>query len=352
MPDPPPDPNSLKDLAAWRPPLGVISVYLRTDPADRRQTWRTVLKDSLHQIAESDPDRKRELRVAADQIEQRFDEMVEIDGRCQAGYLEVSEPRGKDLRPGDGREQWFSLQAAPKDTEIVYRERPALLPMMELLDDGAPVGAVAVSSEYVRLVEWALGDISETGSWEPEAAGQHWHERYPNEVHERLDSEGSHFLREAGARIEELTRGRGWRAVLGFGDKPEIEELAKGFSNDPKPRFAEQANIVHAPLEEIRAKTEEALEAFNRQREAKLAQRAIDAALSAEGRGCLGVADTSFALREARVEHLLLGDGVEPGDADELIEAALNTDAAVTPLDGEAAAMLDEHGGAGAILRY
>jgi stalled ribosome rescue protein Dom34 len=107
-------------------------------------------------------------------------------------------------------------------------------------------------------------------------------------------------------------------------------------------------------------------------READLSQRAIDGALASQGRGAIGVDETSMALVEGRVDHLLLDhrrsvnvedlnplaretirEAERPEDgAEVLIELALRSSAEVTSVRGSGADLLAERGGVAALLRY
>src|SRR5436853_614467 len=51
-------------LSEWRPPLGVLSVYLGFDPADRTGAWRTELRNALDAILEEYKEVEHDRRVA------------------------------------------------------------------------------------------------------------------------------------------------------------------------------------------------------------------------------------------------------------------------------------------------
>src|SRR5215216_977271 len=46
------DPTELRELADWRPGLGVVTVCLATEPGDRRESWRAVLRDGLKSLVD------------------------------------------------------------------------------------------------------------------------------------------------------------------------------------------------------------------------------------------------------------------------------------------------------------
>ncbi len=116
----------------------------------------------------------------------------------------------------------------------------------------------------------------------------------------------------------------------------------------------------------IERRIEEIVPGLNRAREKSLVDRIKDLAYS-EARSSLGVAETIQALSEGRVEHLVYDQGREYTDAEfewdgqgdsglqpieRMVELALASGAAITPVEGESAQALDEQGGVAALLRY
>jgi len=385
--DKPPDKELLAELAAWRPPRGVISLYLRTDPDDPRQGWRTELRDGLKRLVEGGAgegaDHRAALRASAERITGRFPSGRHPGGRLQLGFVEVAEQPGREI--------WRSLQFSTQGTSLLHRERPYVRPLVELLDDGAPVGVIAVSAEHVRLLEWSLGIVEEIKEFSPSFMKRLWRERRgprqrdiargqvttsagKDQIDQRLEANRERFLHQTGRKIRTFLDRRRWRLLLAFGDRSIIGDIADGLGQRPELRVAGEENLMHAERLQLADKIEEAVRLCNRERERELVSQATDAALAANGRGSLGVEETMRALEQGRVEHLVLaaerpvdvdppahpnqaGDGnVDPiGDAvisERMIEQALMTSAAVTTVEGEAAAELARHGGVGALLRY
>src|SRR4051812_27842109 len=167
-----PDEETIRTLLDWRPDLGVISVYVAIDPADRGEPWRVELRNELDALIEAEEDthgRQKALRATAQRIKGHFPDEQPPSGRFHVGFCEVSE--------GSGREIWLAAQVHRDETEGVDRNHPYLTPLLEVLDDGAPVGIVAVSSERVRLYEWALGALSDVQDWEAILFTPDWRER-------------------------------------------------------------------------------------------------------------------------------------------------------------------------------
>src|SRR5215207_3643729 len=95
-----PNPEVLEQLVEWRPPDGVVSVYLLTEPGDRSEGWRLALRDGLRPLIETDDgshQRKLATRATVERILDRFPESSTPSGRCQIGFVEVSEKPGREL---------------------------------------------------------------------------------------------------------------------------------------------------------------------------------------------------------------------------------------------------------------
>lgn len=373
---PAPGTGALRELVDWTPRHGVISIYLDVDRADRRGKWRIVLRDGLREIIDqasnAEHERRMATRATAERILERFDDEEQPSGppgRCQIGFVEVAE--------GPAGEMWMSAQMVPGVTEVVHRERPLLEPLVKLLDDGAPVGVLAVSSERVRLFGWALGFVEEIGSWEARVDEEEWRERKapgpPDPVHgqatsasgkdqhhQRLEANRERFLHGAGGAAKAEADRREWRSVLAFGARDQIEHVAHELEGGEELQVVDESNIVSEEPHAIAMRVGVALEELHQARERELVERAKAAALSSEGHGALGVAPTQTALELAQVEHLLLHADravkerpkVVDEIGEELIERAVRTDARVSLIEGDAAEALIEYDGVAALLRY
>jgi hypothetical protein len=383
------DPSELRELAEWRPRRGVITICLRIDPADRRESWRAQLRDGLKRLVERSRERDRELWVAmkatVERIQRSFsDPRPHQPGRTQIGFVEVAE------KPG--AERWYSFQPTARATEVVLWQRPYLSPLVELLDDGAPLGVLAVGAERVRLWEWSLGECDHIASWEPEFRKREWRERRApqsadpgrsqftstsgkDQVGQRLDANRERFLHETARSLAEPLRSRGWRALLAFGHKDQVEivravlePLAAGLEHADPIQLVAEKDIVGEGERQIAKRVEAALEELNRDRELQLIEKVESAAYADGGHASLGRQETLQALGEGRVAHLLFdpaasfdgeaprpawGIGEERGpEAAVMVEQALRTSAWVTPVEGEAAEALSSHEGVAALLRY
>src|SRR5436190_22349159 len=167
-----PDERTIEQLLDWRPELGVISVYVGIDPAERSEPWRVALRAQLAELVDAEADRhgrRPALAATVERILRHFPEHGPPSGRCQIGFCEVARKNATDF--------WMGVQMTRDETEVCDGERPHLTPLLELLDEGAPVGVVAISAERVHLYESSLGDLSDIQEWEAVLFMPDWRER-------------------------------------------------------------------------------------------------------------------------------------------------------------------------------
>jgi hypothetical protein len=381
-----PGPDEFKRLLEWTPKGGVLSVCVVIDPGDRGGGWHVALTDELRDVrdrveADASHDVRVALRGALDHVLERFTEQTKpLEGRGHVGFVEVARKKPQ--------ERWYSSQMPPRRTVAAYGHRPHLRPMVEVVDDGARIGVAAISGDQVRVWDWELGVLSERDAWEIVTTGD-WKERKaqrssdPARIHgtksagrdqheQRVEAHRERFLNDAGGRTASLAADRGWRDLLVFGENEHVQRFAHALGKSQH-RHVHPKNIVSEPTSRIAERVGALVPELNREREMKLVETAKASAYSGKERSSLGPQETLEALAQGRVEHLLFdaerdytGHGIEEGlayqgpplgvdglpVAELMIERALETDARVTPLEGEPAAALDEHDGVVALLRY
>jgi Bacterial archaeo-eukaryotic release factor family 5 len=359
---------AIEELLDWRPEYGVLSVCVEVDPADRGEGWLIDLRNKLDAAVEAGDDaheRGRALRAAGQRVLDRFEEEELPSGRGQIGFLEAAEKRGRDV--------WMSAQMADLRTSASYGERPRLTALLQLLDEGAAIGVVAVSAERIHLYEWKLGELELVHDWEAEMYMRDWRERKAqkpgdlahtqgaassgrDQFNQRLEHNRARFLEETGRLSADEARSREWRRVIVFGDAEQAREFDQGAKKGTELELAEQADVINEERGRLIERVNAAVRAGNRRRELALIERAVEGAATPGGHGAVGVIDVQRSLNEGRVEHLLFdADTANPELTDledEIIERALRTSAVITPVEGAAAEALREHGGVAALLRY
>jgi Bacterial archaeo-eukaryotic release factor family 5 len=360
---------SVEELLDWRPDLGVVTVCVAIDPGDRGEGWLTELRNQLKAVVEAHDDghdRGRALSATAQRILDRFANEELPSGRCQIGLCEATDERGP-------RDIWAAAQVDDFSTSASYGERARLTPLLKLMDEGAAIGAVAVSSERAHLYEWSLGALDLVHDWEAEMYMRDWRERKAqkpanlartqgasasgrDQFDQRLEHNRARFLEETGKLAANEARERSWRRLVAYGDPEHFRELAEGVGQGTELELAEEANVISEDRGKLLGRVNAAVLAGNRRRELKLIERALEGARTPGGRGALGLIEVQRSLNEGRVEHLVFdADTQDPGLAeveDEVVERALRTSAEVTPVEGAAAERVREHGGVAGILRY
>lgn len=360
-----PTQSTVAELVRWRPAHGVLSLYVDADPADRGGRCRIELRNGLDRAIEAGAGGDRETQLAVEETVTRIAQVLlteptEAGERGLSGFVEVSR--------GPGEERWYASRIPPRRTEARYGCAPLMSPLIEMLDDGAPLGIVAASAERVRLFHWYLGRLEQLHDWELEVFSLDWRERKARrsrdpaagqmvsaagrDQHEqRLEANRARFAHQTGTLARATGAKRGWRQVLVFGDERYTRHFADGFAGGCELRHVESSDLVSQPTRQIEERVERLLPDLNRERERALVERVKEEAFT-EARSSFGRQETLQALEQGRVEHLLYDAERDHPDVERMIELALSTGAAITPVEGESATALEEQGGIAALLRY
>ena len=88
-----------RELSDWRPPFGVLSIYLRFDPGDRSGAWRTELRNgverALESAGEAEHARRMAVRATARRLLDRFDgKELRPPPLGEAGFVELESAEG------------------------------------------------------------------------------------------------------------------------------------------------------------------------------------------------------------------------------------------------------------------
>jgi Bacterial archaeo-eukaryotic release factor family 10 len=352
-------------LSDWQPPLGVVSVYLAFDPADRGGAWRTELRNGLDALLEAAKDSDHERRVALRAVAKRISERYE-DGdhrpppRGEAGFVEVAEK--------NGAEHWWGTGAAPAASACVeLGERPVLAPLVDLACRGEQRGVAIVALERVRLLLFAEGELSEIADWELELTSLDWRERKAqtgsgaargvassgkDEYGDRLDHNRHKFLGEAGGLVGKALEERGIGRALAFGPAVDLESFRAGMHvPGVTMSVAGESDLISVPLGKLHDTVAAAVENADAEREAELVAAALEEARGGS-RGATGLQDVTEAVGEGRVERLVMSSGLYVKESEDLVRGALASGAKIAVVHGAAAEALGEAEGAAAILRY
>jgi hypothetical protein len=280
--------------------------------------------------------------------------------RGEAGFLEVAEK--------EGREHWWAGGIPPTPHATVrFDERPTVAPLVDLCQRNRTIGVALVSSERVRLLVYEEGALEELEDWELALTSGDWRERKSSrsrdpmraqgvnssgrdQHEERLDHNRRRFLTESGSLAGRRLGERGLDRVLGFGPAADSERFADGLASaSARFEMGGDAELISTPAGVLAATISEAVERLAAEEERALVERALGEADGAPG--ATGLQETSAALGEGRVEHLLFDPAIG-APAEELVRGALAGGARVTVARDGPAELLGRAGGVAGILRY
>ena len=338
-----------RTLSEWRPPLGVLSVYLGFDPADRTGAWRTELRNALDAILEeykeAEHDRRVALRATAKRLTERFEDgELRPPPRGEAGFVEVSEK--------DGTEHWFGTGVAPAAGACAeFGQEPVVAPLLDLCGRGASRAVAILSSERVRLLRCTEGALEELEDWELSITSLDWREQKDDQFGERLDHNRQRFLTECGGLVAKRLEGDGLEEAIVFGPARDFESFETGFNSSPaKLTLGDDADLISVPRGQLTEVVAEVVDRLDEERDRAVVERALEEAKGGS-RGAVGLQETKEALAEGRVDHLVFDSSLGE-EAESLIRAALSSSARVTVVRDGSAEPLAEAEGVAAILRY
>lgn len=360
-------PDQLQGLYKKLREASVLSVYIdggQTDPANRR-AWFTALARGL-----DEEQRRLEAHMP--------DELPAFD--AARSLIEGELERHQAFLPERG---WvgFATEVELKHAEGLPVPMPDLVrwelgirvaPYVRALKQDRVVVAALADRRKARIFTYHGGDLSERedliadldhGDLSESAAS--------NRAPAQTGSTGSRGETgtDAGQRALDVSASRMQARLLevvgglagndGFvvlGGTPEVVSALARQAGRFAGRHMERTSMHLAMSEaEVKAELEEAASELTRGAQGTLLSQVVDAAKS-RGKGCLGIQATKEALREGRVDSLLVTRALREREvdlADHFVGTAFEQGAAVEELSAAEAARLDEEGeGVGARLRY
>lgn len=358
--------DEAREISEWRPELGVLSIYLGFDPADRTGVWRTELRNGLDAILEAhkevEHDQRVALRATAKRVLERFEDGdLRPPPRGEIGFVAVSEK--------EGAAHWWGTGTPPAaDACVEYAPEPVVAPLIALCCHGAARGVALLSSERVRLLRCAEGTLDELEDWELSVFSLDWRERKSqnssnpargqgvsssghDQYDERLEHNRQRFLTECGGLAARELEKNGLDQVIVFGPAKDVEGFNAGFgSAKAKPALGGEQDLISVPTGKLTEVVADVIERLDGERDRAVVERALGEAKGGS-RGSAGIQETKEALLEGRVDHLVF-DAAIGDDAEGMIRAALAGSAQVTIVRDELAEPLAEAEGVAAVLRY
>lgn len=379
----------LAELLALDDPLGFLTVTAGFGPSDlgeRGPTAPPEVRAGLRRVLkEADGDRRSSLERRLDEITHTVDAFLAPGG----------EGRGRLLVVGVSTDTLHDVRLqAPLPTEVRLEDGPALRRVLEAVDEHAPAAVLLLHREEALLLHLELGVHEPLGSWTVDLGDRVFAAEFygpsrgaPRSFRrgvtnrearaDRIQANLDRFLGEVATDVRAaLLEHRLQRLVL-VGQSHERAVVADELAGTSGLELLHIDRVADGASSDVIDEVQRVLADEHRAAEVELVRTAIGRA-AAGGAAVLGVAGAVRALGEGRVHHLLLTpyadregwigeDGAiattredprltdprpEPRLIHRMIEAALATDAAVTPVDGEAAALLHEHDEVAALLRW
>ncbi|MFA9431637.1 VLRF1 family aeRF1-type release factor [Egicoccus sp. AB-alg2] len=387
----------INDLIDFTDEQGVLSFYVGHTPAqaaDPQPTQpieiRNQVRDLKARLAESDKD-------LAAAVERRIDA---LDGELERLLDPKAHGQGRALFVGvaSGRTASVALQI-PFRERVIHHERAFLRPLVAAVDEGRPAGILVLSRSGSRLLHWKVGEAEELTSDtfeltdaqladrksgpSPAAPQIQGHGVDHKEMFEnRVDENRNRWLRSLVDEVVGTAKEHGWDRLVVAGSA-QVREYATNLIGESDGLRVIQADSdwEHQSPAAISASVWPILRSVHEEREHELVDLVMDRALS-NNAGALGLLDVCDALNQGRVAHLLFDDrlqltgyrssedtlhpeltgqltqseGVEfheePLFVERMIEKAVATGAAITPVAQAPAAPLGAYDGVAALLRW
>ena len=325
--------EELRHLATVRSQRGVLTLAARTDPRDPANgshdpAWwievRNGLREEAHRVeAEGDHAAKVAFRAVRERAERRMAALDPAECGRSFVWLLSDEPE---------LDRFVTLQLPLEHSAVRWAPRPHVAPLAAAQGLGAPVAAVLLGRDAVRVVCWEAGGVREAeGGRFAEAPDDRdlGDSDVPDRRDARVESHHKRFLRDAAHGAAAAIGRTGAQDIVVIGD-PALE---RAFCAELPAELRERvlatydANLHEEPLGALEHRLEWKILAARRARVASTVEEVASLA-EAGGRGAMGAAAVLHALAAGRVGHLVHDpDAVTPDAAfDPVAEEALNGD--------------------------
>jgi peptide chain release factor subunit 1 len=339
--------SRLRQLAEVQPEQGhVLSVYMDLDPSEfgtppaRASQITSLVTEARRRIDELDHEERKALRADLEAVRDALSQPGIADDGARAVAVFASGPAGllETVR--------VSHPLAPK---VVIDRTPYVEPLLAA-EDGGRWCVLLANRRSARFFLGTPAALEETDRVEDNVHSQHsqggWSQpRYQRSIEEDVRDHLEHVA----AVAFDLLKAHAFEHLLIGAPQEIVGELEGHLHPYLHERLAGQLrlDVEHASLDDVRRATAAQVEELERRREADALER-LRQGIGSGGRAVARRDEVMSALTQARVETLLLADGVEGGEA---IEKALESGAEVMVVRHHADD-LGPLGGIAALLRY
>lgn len=337
----------------------VLSVYVDGDQHDpaQRDAWRMRLEAGIAALNS--------------QIEsQDGDDLLDDFGRAWKHVADELRPLGDSFLPyrgwvafanSDGVIHAEGLSAAMPDL-VRWEQGIRVAPYVRALKQERPVIVAVVDSRRARLFEHVngdireleslradtfVGDLSDTGVRKSPTRSSGWRGETSSDRAQRvLEAASERMLKDVIGTLEDRAGNHG---IVVLGGTPEmVRHMASAMPRRFAGRVGERPSLhMQMSLAEVREEVRSAAGDLSEREHSRSVQDLVEAARSG-GSGALGAEATERALREGRVDKLLLSREfirARPDYADDCVGAAFAQGGEVEEVSGEAGRLLDQEGG-------
>jgi peptide subunit release factor 1 (eRF1) len=343
-------PRRLRQLAEVQPEQGrVLSVYMDLDPSvfgtppARASQITSLVTEARHRIDELDDlshEEQKALRADVEAVRDALSQPGIADDGARGVAVFACGPAGllETIRVPH-----------PLAQKVVVDRIPCVDPLVAGQDGGRWCVLLA-NRRSARFFLGAAAALEETDRVDDSVHSQHsqggWSQpRYERAVEEDVRDHLEHVVAVAFDHL----KARAFEHLLIGAPQETVGELEGRLHPYLRERLAGHVrlDVENASLDDVRRATAEQVEALDRRREGEALER-VRQGIGAGGRAAAGRDDVMGALEQARVETLLLADGVDAGEA---LEKALESGAEVMVVRHHADD-LGPLGGIAALLRY
>lgn len=342
----------------------VLSVYIdgdQHDPAERKK-WRRQVEElvgRLRKEIDENGDDSTDFERAWTRLDDELSDFgAFLPARGWVGFA-----------TGDGV-PYAAQVPVPMPDLVRWEDGIRVAPYIRALKQNRPVVTVLVDSQKARVFEYRDGEIEEIEDLRADtyigdltdvnvskrsstSTGVRG-ETGTDQAQRILDTSSDRMLK---ALLEYVADEAGDEGYVVLGGTPEmVRRAAEAAPKKLEGRLLEAASMhLDMSAAEVREAADRAASTLTERRQEELLESVIDQARSG-GRACLGRDDTEEALREMRVDTLLLSRNFirnHPDFADRCAGTAFAQSALIEELGADAGGHLDREGeGIGARLRY
>ena len=341
----------------------VLSVYLdadQTDPADRG-AWRTVLEGEVARVS-------RSLNGDEDLFRQAWSKVEEELRGAETGFL-----HGRGFVAFATADELAHVERLPISTRTLVRWEEGIraAPYIRALKQQRPITVVLADKVHVRRFTYKDAELVEEGETQADTDLGDLSDVGVSKGASRMSGVRGETSTDQAQRALEESTDRMMKALVGeleselpddglliVGGTPEaVATLAQMLPKRLAERTTEQPSLhLRMTLSELKDAVRQIASDFTATRQAEILAEVLDAA-RAGGNGTYGPEATERALREMRVDTLLLSRDFVWGErsdyADRCVGTAFAQGATVLELGGAAGDRLQEEAdGIAARLRY